>query len=323
LRVSSLNRSTVLVELADLDAVLALHATLVDAPFAGIREIVPAARTLMLRFDPAHWSRHTLTAALAQRDLSVAMSDRGPLIEIPMRYDGEDLAEIAQLCGLSIEEVIRRHGAREYTVAFCGFSPGSAISSAATRFCRCRADRPRVRACLQARWRWAACIAAFIRRRAPAAGTSSARRRCRCADVERTTPAILTPGTRVKFVERDSGPAVEITAKEKSLVEPYLNVTSATLPALVRGPRSARSRGDRRAPPRVRSIEALCGQPMPSVGNSLKLAALENHFGNFAFEIFGAAEIALAGATVPITVTRASGEVFEAAMQNADRSASR
>ena len=304
-----------LVELADLDAVLALHATLVDAPLAGIHEIVPAARTLMLRFDPAHWSRHTLTAALAQRDLSVAMSDRGPLIEIPMRYDGEDLAEIAQLCGLSIEEVIRRHGAREYTVAFCGFSPGFGYlvgGDPMLQVPRRSTPRTRVPAGSVA---LGGVYCGVYPQASPGGwhliGTTS----MPMWDVERTTPAILTPGTRVKFVERDSVPAVEITAKEKSLVEPYLTVTAAALPALVEDlgrpghaaigvtASGALDRGSLRA-------------ANAAVGNPLELAALEIPFGNFAFEIFGAAEIALAGAAVPITVTRASGEIFEAAMQD-------
>ena len=135
-------------------------------------------------------------------------------------------------------------------------------------------------------------------------------------DVERTTPAILTPGTRVKFVERDSVPSIEITPKEKSLIEPYLKVTAAALPALVQDlgraghaaigvtASGALDRGS------LRAANAAAGNP-------LELAALEISFGNFAFEIVGAAEIALAGAAVPITVTRASGEIFEATMQDA------
>ena len=42
-----------LVELADLDAVLALYAELVEDPPEGVVDLVPAARTLMLRIDPA------------------------------------------------------------------------------------------------------------------------------------------------------------------------------------------------------------------------------------------------------------------------------
>ena len=52
------------------------------------------------------------------------MRDAGDLVEIPVRYDGEDLDEVAQLTGLDPSEVVRRHTAPTYTVAFLGFSPG-------------------------------------------------------------------------------------------------------------------------------------------------------------------------------------------------------
>jgi KipI family sensor histidine kinase inhibitor len=45
-------------------------------------------------------------------------------VEVPVRYDGEDLPEVARLTGLEPEEVVRRHTAPLYTVAFLGFSPG-------------------------------------------------------------------------------------------------------------------------------------------------------------------------------------------------------
>ncbi|NDD75020.1 MAG: 5-oxoprolinase/urea amidolyase family protein [Gammaproteobacteria bacterium] len=316
MRVSSLNRSTVLVELADLDAVLALHASLVRTPLAGVHEIVPAARTLMLRFDPARWSRQTLAAALAQCDLSGATSDRGPSVEIPMRYDGEDLAEVAQLCGLSVDEVIRRHGAREYTVAFCGFSPGFGYlvgGDPMLQVPRRSTPRTRVPAGSVA---LGGVYCGVYPQASPGGwqliGTTS----IPMWHVERTTPAILTPGTRVKFVERDSVPSIEITPKEKSLIEPYLKVTAAALPALVQDlgrpghaaigvtASGALDRGS------LRAANAMVGNP-PDV------AALEIALGNFACEIFGDTEIALAGAAVPIIVTRASGEIFDAVMQKA------
>ena len=45
--------SGLLVELADLEDVLALYAELVDDVPEGVVDLVPAARTLMLRLDPA------------------------------------------------------------------------------------------------------------------------------------------------------------------------------------------------------------------------------------------------------------------------------
>jgi KipI family sensor histidine kinase inhibitor len=48
------------------------------------------------------------------------------LIEIPARYDGPDLAEVAKLTGLTPDEVIDRHSSRTYRAYACGFAPGFA-----------------------------------------------------------------------------------------------------------------------------------------------------------------------------------------------------
>ena len=49
---------------------------------------------------------------------------RGEAVEIPVRYDGPDLAEVAALWGVAAEEVARIHAGTEFRVAFCGFAPG-------------------------------------------------------------------------------------------------------------------------------------------------------------------------------------------------------
>ena len=48
------------------------------------------------------------------------------LVEIPVRYDGPDLEEVARLTGLSQEEVVERHTGVEHVAAFLGFQPGFA-----------------------------------------------------------------------------------------------------------------------------------------------------------------------------------------------------
>jgi KipI family sensor histidine kinase inhibitor len=47
-----------------------------------------------------------------------------PFVSIPVRYDGDDLAEVAALTGLDPGEVVELHASAEYQVAFCGFAPG-------------------------------------------------------------------------------------------------------------------------------------------------------------------------------------------------------
>ncbi len=46
--------------------------------------------------------------------------------EVPVRYEGEDLADVARHTGLTPAEVVERHAAASYRVAFVGFQPGFA-----------------------------------------------------------------------------------------------------------------------------------------------------------------------------------------------------
>ena len=57
-------------------------------------------------------------------DLSVAAK-----VIVPIRYDGEDLAQVAELQGLTVADVIRKHHQSEWNVAFIGFAPGFAYMS--------------------------------------------------------------------------------------------------------------------------------------------------------------------------------------------------
>lgn len=115
-----------LVELDDRDQVLALHASLRASPPDGMLELVPAARTLLVRFD----RRRTGFARIAESIAAVppvAADDHASVeVLIPVRYDGADLTEVASATGLTRAEVIRRHTAARYRVAFCGFAPGFA-----------------------------------------------------------------------------------------------------------------------------------------------------------------------------------------------------
>ncbi len=66
--------------------------------------------------------------------LPVAAAERGgcaatQVVEIPVRYDGPDLAEVAELTGLSVREVIAAHTGTDWRVAFGGFAPGFAYLS--------------------------------------------------------------------------------------------------------------------------------------------------------------------------------------------------
>ena len=114
-----------LVEVEDLETVHRLHAALRALDPPGVTELVPGYRTLLVVADPEQaGSLEEVAAALPTIELPPAEAVAGDPVEIPVRYDGEDLDEVARLTGLGAEEVVRRHTAPTYTVAFLGFSPG-------------------------------------------------------------------------------------------------------------------------------------------------------------------------------------------------------
>ncbi|MER6122580.1 allophanate hydrolase subunit 1 [Streptomyces sp. NPDC001795] len=113
-----------LVELSSGEQAQALHAELLRRRAAGeltVREIVPAARTVLLDGlpDPSRFA-----ARLAAWEIPPVPARAEDAIEIPVRYDGPDLPEVAALWGVPPHEVARIHAAAEFRVAFCGFAPG-------------------------------------------------------------------------------------------------------------------------------------------------------------------------------------------------------
>jgi KipI family sensor histidine kinase inhibitor len=114
-----------LVEVEDLETVHRLHAALRELDPPGVVELVPGYRTVLIVADPGQAEAlDELAARLPHLELAPAEAVAGATVEIPVSYDGEDLPEVAGLTGLEAEEVVRRHTAPEYTVAFLGFSPG-------------------------------------------------------------------------------------------------------------------------------------------------------------------------------------------------------
>ncbi len=93
----------------------------------GVLGLIPGMNNLTLTFDPLAIDSAVLEDAA--RELwarPLRRQQAGRLVEIPVHYDGPDLADVAAHCSLSIADIIRRHTAADYIVYFIGFQPGFA-----------------------------------------------------------------------------------------------------------------------------------------------------------------------------------------------------
>ena len=120
---------TLLIELVDLETTLALFDSLTTDPIPGTGEMIPGARTLLVSYRPSVVSPEQIVASARSRELGGRVAGAGSLIEIPVEYNGEDLAEVAELLGVTPADVVRMHTGQDYAVGFTGFAPGFAYLS--------------------------------------------------------------------------------------------------------------------------------------------------------------------------------------------------
>jgi KipI family sensor histidine kinase inhibitor len=114
----------VLVELDNLDEVLALREGLEATRPPGVVDIVPAARTVTVTIDPAVLPIESARSWLVDARPLPAGELQYETVTIDVEYSGEDLGYVAQVLGVSADEVVRLHTKSVWRVAFCGFAPG-------------------------------------------------------------------------------------------------------------------------------------------------------------------------------------------------------
>ncbi len=193
--------SGLLVELRDLDEVLALYAALdADRP-PGVTDLVPAARTLLLRVDPRTADIADVERAVrSTRPGSGEQEDRG-LLRVPVVYDGEDLPEAARLTGLTEREVVDAHTGTEWRVAFGGFAPGFGyLTGGDSRLVVPRRAEPRTRVPPGAVG-LAGEFSGIYPRTSPGGWQLVGRTDLQTWRADRDPPALLRPGVRVRFEE--------------------------------------------------------------------------------------------------------------------------
>jgi KipI family sensor histidine kinase inhibitor len=165
------------------------------AGLRGVTELVPGARTVLVVVEAEPMP--DLAALLA--GLRDEPAPAGAVVELPVRYDGPDLAAVAALSGLAEDEVVRRHAAAELVVAFCGFAPGFAyLTGLPAELQVPRRETPRT-AVAAGSVGLAGEFTGVYPRRSPGGWQLIGRTDAQLWDADRDPPALLAPGTRVRF----------------------------------------------------------------------------------------------------------------------------
>jgi len=172
-----------------------------QSPPPGVLELVPAARTILVRVDPELLGLGHLEHWLTTTPRGTATLPAGAVVDIPVRYDGDDLGAIADAWGCSVEEAIARHLETEWVCAFIGFSPGfpylvPASLDALPPIARRATSRPAVPAGAVA---LAAEYCGIYPRSSPGGWQLLGSTTTALWDAARAQPALVTPGDRVRF----------------------------------------------------------------------------------------------------------------------------
>ncbi len=182
----------VLVEVGDAATALALATWARGRVVAD--EVVPAAETVL--FDGV-----TDLSALADWSPSETAPD-GELVEVPVEYDGPDLAFVADAWGTDVDGVVRRHTSLDFVAEFCGFAPGFAyLAGLPGDLAVPRLESPRARVpagSVGLAGTWCAAYPSAT----PGGWRLIGRTDAVLWDQAREQPALLAPGTRVRFVAR-------------------------------------------------------------------------------------------------------------------------
>ncbi|MDZ4328662.1 MAG: 5-oxoprolinase/urea amidolyase family protein [Pseudomonas sp.] len=315
MRFLPVNLDALLVELKDLDETLALFDALIAESIVGVEEIIPAARTLLIQFRPSAITQQALVDCIAGQDLSQRSAIEHRRVEIPVHYNGEDLDEVATLLGISRAEVVRRHTAQDYSVAFCGFAPGFAYLTGGADFQVPRRQTPRTRIPAGA-VALAGEFSGVYPQASPGGWQIIGVTPLQMWDLNRAESALLRPGYKVRFT--DAGPlpagglpAPSVPASAATPTGAYLEIMTPGLHSVLQDMGRPGQTGQGVSRSGALDLGALRAANR-AVGNRSDMACVESVLGGLSFVCHGRAMIAVTGAQTPVTITNASGLQWQA-----------
>lgn len=212
--------------------VRALDERLCERDLPGVLETVPTFAALLVIYDRRLLSFAELSEELLKLAHGLAATfGSGRLVEVPALYDGEDLAEVADICSLTPEVLVELHSGRDYTVLMLGFSPGFAYMGFVDERLRIpRRKTPRTRVPVGA-IAVAGAQTGIYPRALPGGWNLLGRTSLPLFDPRKTTPSLLMPGDRVRFLPKLSldspppTPRTQFSGSGVTVVEPGILTT--------------------------------------------------------------------------------------------------
>ena len=181
--------------------VLAWVDALRAAALRGVLDIVPAARTVLVKLDNPRLqavTRQRLRRMRVTPDVA-APADRTADVVIDVVYDGPDLPEVANHSGLTTAQVINAHTSTLWRVGFNGFAPGFAyLVDGDPRLRVPRRSEPRT-SVPAGSVALAGEFSAIYPRQSPSGWQLIGHTDAVLWDLERPSPALLTQGMWVQF----------------------------------------------------------------------------------------------------------------------------
>ncbi|WP_237209707.1 carboxyltransferase domain-containing protein [Rothia nasimurium] len=304
----------VMVDCRTLENALHLHGHLQQHPAAGQTELVPAAQTVLVRFETARQAADFLAAP----NLPQASGDvrtHGRTVTIPVIYDGQDLTDVAAHLGMSEQAVIYAHTTGHWSVAFAGFAPGFFYLHRHDNVLDVpRRATPRTSVPAGAVG-LAGDFSGIYPRTSPGGWQLIGHTNAPLWDLAQNPPALLEPGMQVQFeavrelisLEHKDAPTHPAEAGQAP-ARPVLEVKAPGLQTLFQdGGRAGLTHWG--VSPSGPADRAAAAEANRLVGNSAGATVLENLAGGLKLTALADVELALTGADTPAQITEdASGQ---------------
>jgi KipI family sensor histidine kinase inhibitor len=201
MRVLDYGDHALLLEMDTTAEVLGWTDALRAADLPGVVDIVPAARTVLIKLAGPRYRAPTRQRLDRLRVLpaeELAPSGSVDLV-IDVVYDGADLADVAAHTGLDPAGIVAAHTGTPWRVAFGGFAPGFAyLAGGDPRLEVPRRSEPRTRVPAGSVG-LAGEFSGIYPRESPGGWQLIGRTDAALWDLNRSSPALLTPGMWVRF----------------------------------------------------------------------------------------------------------------------------